>query len=145
MAKTNESHIQPLTLRRDDGIPPIVTITGFAVAEVASQWKPRKTQRENPISGAPKYRTVFRLYFAPRTNKYFLHKLGESSISEEITRYSIIEFSTPPEFLAIINNEADHRVHPSRPLIELLSAIVMCPHLTPEQVEAWNQLLLVEG
>jgi hypothetical protein len=136
---------QTYLLKRDDAVPPVLSITGYLVAESESQWKPRKTLRENPTEGATRYRTVFRLYFAPKSSRYFLHKLGESSDAGEVTRYSIIDFDSPADFLTIINNPEDHRVHSSRPLVDLLNRVMECQQLNKKQVSEWEKLLRAEG
>ena len=146
---TNEfnERAKTIVLERTRAIPVDVEIhRGVMLASAASKWgNLRIVNKFSQLTGDTEgveatYRTKFDLYVS-ETGKYYLHKLGESSLSSEETFKSIIEFNSPQEFSEILKNPEKKELRVSEPIISLLLIVTKNSVLAEETRESWGQLL----
>lgn len=110
------------------------------LATVESDWKQEVREAENAVIG---FRTVFTLY---RTAKaYLLQIMGESSTPEKFpSRFKLVEFETPQEFVERLGDRADNTIYWS-PLTEaLLREIQYTEYLSNFELENWLRALVEE-
>ena len=130
--------------RKKYKLPREVEISGISLGATASPWGNTKKVAKHGEERSVSYRTRFVLYTDGK--QYYLHKLGESQDKDEETFYSLIEFSTPAEFKALLDGKAPGGgdIYASRPVLKLVGLAVQSEYLTEEERDTWYDTLLCE-
>ena len=128
----------PRGMYKTNEVKPIITFTGVEIARSVSAWK-----QKNLGYKIKEFRTEFILYRSKA--KYYLNILGISSDEKDQTFSRVIEFVTPEELFAIIDDTDDNRIYLSDPVVALVLDISKTDFVDSAEKENWLKPMTTKG